>query len=660
MDNKTSEEEYSAGSKAYHFDVSTKHNFMKCLDDFIYPLKLNYRLLKKFLRKYINSKLDKNFTNIIYVTASCPNYVPNSDNSESPADYIYEMRKQYPDTNICLLIPILGLSNDVKISKKFKLDFENKFFELERTSVSIDFFAQNKKWEAILYKFNKNEDNITVYGIYSTAFSYLKNPEELQTFEKSVMFMKAVREIAKNLYKENLRPDIIHSRFLPFFLGAEFEPKFPAGIKILQIFENFAGMEKQKQEPFWSLINIADKLTLQRICTDSYIQECLCKLFNLSYPNKLSKMLDCISLIYENYKLFHNTESKEYKNHGDIIFRRLNNRILKIFPNLFLKGDEYFYPFVNTLIKCDYWSVYSETYYKDLRDKKLASPSIINEIEKTADKSGFLYPMININNYYLESNTRKYISINSENYRETRLQNKKKLIKEFGSDSLKTNFIDETLFKNFDNVKIYGYLDSFYDAPLLFSNSEAEIFEEGIDILFGSLLKLFERNRNIQIIISIKDGMKNNYIKSVVNFLQDNKICMGRWVYVDGEMNLPAVFSSADMFLHPARFSEKSVKHLLGLHSGCIPVVSNSGILNDTVIDIFDNLSEGNGFKTQQSLLCEDENTNVYINVLEKALELYNNNPSSWNIIVKNALSEDVDRNFSILELYDRIYEKML
>ena len=80
MDNKTSEEEYSAGSKAYHFDVSTKHNFMKCLDDFIYPLKLNYRLLKKFLRKYINSKLDKNFTNIIYVTASCPNYVQNSDN----------------------------------------------------------------------------------------------------------------------------------------------------------------------------------------------------------------------------------------------------------------------------------------------------------------------------------------------------------------------------------------------------------------------------------------------------------------------------------------------------------------------------------------------------------------------------------------------------
>ena len=98
----------------------------------------------------------------------------------------------------------------------------------------------------------------------------------------------------------------------------------------------------------------------------------------------------------------------------------------------------------------------------------------------------------------------------------------------------------------------------------------------------------------------------------------------------------------------------------MGLHYGCIPVVSDSGILNDTVIDIFDNIAEGNGFKTKQSLLYEDENTNVYVNCLEKALNIYNNNPSSWNIIIKNGFSVNDNDNFSKYEQYNQIYQDIL
>ena len=89
-----------------------------------------------------------------------------------------------------------------------------------------------------------------------------------------------------------------------------------------------------------------------------------------------------------------------------------------------------------------------------------------------------------------------------------RIKNKKIIIKEFSSDSIKTNFIDKTIFKNSQNVSIYGYLDSFYDSPLLFANPDSEVYTEGADILLNTILKLFERNRNIQVIISIKDGLK--------------------------------------------------------------------------------------------------------------------------------------------------------
>lgn len=629
------------------------------INNFLYDIKLNYRLIRKKIRKYINKKLDKTFTNIVYLTAECPYYMPKVERLDSPVDYVYEMRKQFPDINICILVPLIGLNEDTKISKKITVDFDDNFLDLERTSINCEFFAQNKIHEFTLYKFCKNDMNITVYGIFSPDFSYVKNAGEIKSFEKSLLFLKAARCAIQNLYKENFKPDIVHSEFLPFFLGAEFEPKFPVNIKVLQIFDNFAKMEEHKQELFWSVINMADKKAMKIIQQDSAIRNYIARLFNLPVNEVCKKTDYYIDVILENYNLFTQNKANGESNKENTIFKNLDTRIKKLFPNTLKKAEKCYYPFLNTISACDYWVVNSYTYYKNLYENALASGAVIKELIKTADKSGFAEPAFDIKNISHQNN-RIYNAFNIENYRDERIKNKKILIKEFSMDTLKTNFIDNTIFKDFENTNIYGYLDTFYDAPLLFANPEADIFNEGADILFNTILKLFERNRNIQVILCIKDGLKNDYIRSLIKFISENNIFMGRWVYIDGEVNLPKILSAADIFMYPARFCNKSLKHLLGLHYGCIPVVSNSGILNDTVIDIFDNIAEGNGFKTKQSLLYEDENTNIYINYLEKALDLYNNNPSSWNIIIKNGFSINDYDNFSKYEQYNQIYQDIL
>ena len=53
----------------------------------------------------------------------------------------------------------------------------------------------------------------------------------------------------------------------------------------------------------------------------------------------------------------------------------------------------------------------------------------------------------------------------------------------------------------------------------------------------------------------------------------------------------------------PRRANMASVEHFIAMNYGCIPIVSRSGILNDTIPDIFDNISEGCGFKTKKELL---------------------------------------------------------
>ena len=46
--------------------------------------------------------------------------------------------------------------------------------ELEKTSITFNFFLQNRIQTATVYKFPKNKSNIQVYGIYSPIFSKLK------------------------------------------------------------------------------------------------------------------------------------------------------------------------------------------------------------------------------------------------------------------------------------------------------------------------------------------------------------------------------------------------------------------------------------------------------------------------------------------------------
>ena len=275
------------------------------------------------------------------------------------------------------------------------------------------------------------------------------------------------------------------------------------------------------------------------------------------------------------------------------------------------------------------------------------------------EKSGNVIPGVNAENYSTEKTNAIYGSFDINNFREQRVKNKTTLQKEFSSDRIKTQFIDLTLFKS-EDVKICGYLDSFYEAPLLFANPSDDIFAEGTDILFNTIIKFFELNKNIQMILCIKDGLKNNYIKQCVDFLSQNSALNGRWVFIDGEIHLPKFLAGSNMYLAPSRLNSICAKHLLAMHYGCVPVVSKTGYLNDTVTDIFESVTKGNGFKTSVSLMTEDSNSEIYYKTLSKAVDVYKNNHSSWHHIVKNSMNSNFNWDFKKLERYNKVYQEIL
>ena len=581
--------------------------------DFLYDLKTQFRFFRKQWSSFVRKNLKKDFNQILIITKEKPNF-----------GYVLALKKQYPDKEIKFLVPIDNAEN------------------LEKTNISFEFFAQNKMNEARLYKFPRNSENIEVFGLFTTAFSSLSE-KDFSKLQYLALFIKAVRICAKKL-----KPDIIHADNVPFFLGAEFESKMSYPIRVLQIFEDFYTSDEEKIEPFWAILNIASPNAMKKLCRDKIIQKCVASLFNLHNTNNFRQMRDCLEFIYQNYMKFRDNINKDEEIDENILFKRMNARVLKLFPEIRFEDNSYYDTRFFTLKKVDFWATISKSYYNSLFENY--EFDLQNRIKQTKLKSGY----VGLGTTKIKPKI--YQNFDEDNFRELRGQNKTYLLKEFSSQRVKTKFMDIRLFKE-ENYVVKGYLDSFYGAPLIFAKFSNDVFKDGIDIAFSTILKLFELRKNMQVIVNIPEGLKNNYVKSWVEFMENNSTFDGRWVFIDGEINAEQFYASSDIMLLPRRLNSSNVEYLKGMNLGCIPVASRTGILNDTITDIFDDMVLGCGFKTRDLILNNEKANDDYASVLTKALNLYTNNPSSWNLLIKNAMNYDSSWNFEIIEKYNELYE---
>ena len=142
------------------------------------------------------------------------------------------------------------------------------------------------------------------------------------------------------------------------------------------------------------------------------------------------------------------------------------------------------------------------------------------------------------------------------------------------------------------------------------------------------------------------DRIKTNFVKNWVKFLSQNKYWNGRWIFIDGEINLPKFLAASDMILILRRANLANTEHFIAMNYSCVPVVSRNGILNDTISDIFDDISAGCGFKTKKGLLMEEDFNELYLTPMLEALNIYQNNPNSRNLLIKNSLKKDFNWDF--------------
>ena len=573
----------------------------------LYDLKKYYRLIRKKLSKIkVKHSKKQKFRNIFYITTD---YVPQN--------YILSLQKQYPNNAITALKLYDGMySGETKVITK------------------LEYYMQNKKYQASLVE-SRNKDNIHVYELSIDFLQEQKKSYNIYKLPYIAHYAKALRT-AVGYFK----PDIVHCENVPFFLGVEFEKQSKFKPNVFQTFHHYSMYNDI--EPFWAAINFADKFVMKRLYNDKVIKKNLAALFNIKINKNYSKIDDCLDYLYKNYDKYREFIDINMNTNDNILFSRLNKRILELFPQI-LQGKSIQYNLcANSLLKSSYFAINSS---------QTQCPVSIKNISK---KSCCLQRGLSINTKDCLKN-----NFNIFDFREKRQENKNYLFKEFSLNRIETKFTDLKLF-NEEEVMITGFLDGFYKGILIFLPITVDMNEAAIQASVTAILKCFEQRKNIQVIINVPQNYTNSHLTSVVNFLENERSLYGKWLLIKGGLNISQFLASSDLVLFPT--SEIiGIEDVLfnALHNGCIPVTAETGICGDILIDIFDDLNKGCGFKHGDTTITEDNFEKYYESVLLKAIQFNMQNPSGWNILIKNAMNFDSSWNFKLIEKYNEIYDKI-
>ncbi|KAA9006542.1 glycogen synthase GlgA [Paenibacillus spiritus] len=111
------------------------------------------------------------------------------------------------------------------------------------------------------------------------------------------------------------------------------------------------------------------------------------------------------------------------------------------------------------------------------------------------------------------------------------------------------------------------------------------------------------------------------------------------------------IYAGSDLFLMPSKFEPCGISQLLALRYGSIPIVRETGGLNDTVHSYNEFTGEGNGFT------FHDYNAHDMMYTIRRAASFYAQ-PEHWKKVTRNAFAGDYSWGVSAqqyIDIYDHI-----
>jgi len=214
--------------------------------------------------------------------------------------------------------------------------------------------------------------------------------------------------------------------------------------------------------------------------------------------------------------------------------------------------------------------------------------------------------------------------------------------------------------------KLIPYRYTYQEIPLKYENKRELLekykieYDEEIPLL-GIISRLVDQ-KGFDLIEKILPDLMKEDVKLIIlgegeekyqKFLKNaEKKYKGKLMVIIGfdETLAHQIEAASDMFLMPSKYEPCGLNQMYSLRYGTVPVVRNTGGLADTIVDF--KKANGNGF------LFNKYDSNELLKTLLTAIDLFKNNKSKWNKLLRQGMSLDFSWKVSAKK-YMKLYKKV-
>jgi starch synthase len=170
--------------------------------------------------------------------------------------------------------------------------------------------------------------------------------------------------------------------------------------------------------------------------------------------------------------------------------------------------------------------------------------------------------------------------------------------------------------------------------------------QKGFDIIIPALIDVLGNDKIQFVILGEGDEQYKQNLQKLKDMYPD-RVSLN----LEYDATKPSfIYAGADAFLMPSRYEPCGIGQMIALKYGTIPIVRQTGGLNDTVDNYDASSKHGNGFKFYNY----DYRDLVF--QIQNAYQLFQNNPEDWKQLIKNAMGS----SFSLERMakgYVELYE---
>ena len=172
--------------------------------------------------------------------------------------------------------------------------------------------------------------------------------------------------------------------------------------------------------------------------------------------------------------------------------------------------------------------------------------------------------------------------------------------------------------------------------------------QKGLDLVNAVIDEILSMNVQF-IVLGTVDNMYENNFRGKEYAYRDKM----RAIIKYDDYFASKVYASSDLYLMPSQFEPCGLSQMIAMRYGSLPVVRETGGLNDTVKAYNMYTKEGNGFT------FKNYNAHEMLFTLQKAVGLYYDNRADFNKLIESAMNEDFSWD-KPGEEYIRLYESIL